>query len=127
MIRKAVQQIMLGTVTRNENETRQTLAAIREAGYDALELNGFMIRKTPMMVRMMTKAAGMPAGRGGSYDWPALLREAGLGAVAGAFRGKLNSGDSLTESGCPCIEVAVSLRLQRAVLQIPLHGVKLRH
>ena len=82
MIRKAVQQIMLGTVTRNENETRQTLAAIREAGYDALELNGFMIRKTSMMVRMMTKAAGMPAGRGGSYDWPALLREAGLGAVS---------------------------------------------
>ncbi len=69
---------MLGTVTKNENETRQTLASIRAAGYDSLELNGFMIRPTSFLVRAMTKAAGMPVGKGGNYDWKGLLQEAGL-------------------------------------------------
>ena len=41
---KAVQQIMLGTVTANEAQARDTLAAIRKAGYGGIELNGFMIR-----------------------------------------------------------------------------------
>ncbi len=27
---------------------------------------------------MLTKAAGMPVGKGGSYDWNALVKEAGL-------------------------------------------------
>ena len=62
--RKLVQQIMLGSVTKNEKQTRETLKAIREAGYDGIELNGFMIRPTSFMVRMMTKMAGMPVGKG---------------------------------------------------------------
>ena len=40
---KAVQQFMLGTVLSNENEARQTLAAMKAAGYDGIELCGFMI------------------------------------------------------------------------------------
>ena len=35
---KAVQQFMLGTVLSNENEARQTLAAMKAAGYDGIEL-----------------------------------------------------------------------------------------
>ena len=65
---KAVQQIMLGTVTANEAQARDTLAAIRKAGYGGIELNGFMIRPTGLMVRMMTKMAGMLVGRGGRLD-----------------------------------------------------------
>lgn len=82
MIIKAVQQIMLGSVTRSENEAGDTLAAIKLAGYDAIELNGFMIRPTPLFVRALTKAAGMPTGRGGRFDWHELLRGAGLSAVS---------------------------------------------
>lgn len=37
---KAVQQFMLGTVLGNENEARQTLAAMKAAGYDGIELCG---------------------------------------------------------------------------------------
>lgn len=77
-MKKAVQQIMLGTVTKNEQQTADTLRRIRAAGYDAIELNGFMIHPTSFMVRMMTKAAGMPVGKGGSLDWHRLVREAGL-------------------------------------------------
>ena len=58
MIQKAVQQIMLGSVTGNEADARATLAQIKAAGYDALALNGFMIRPTSFLVRALTKAAG---------------------------------------------------------------------
>ena len=33
-MKKAVQQIMLGTVTKNEKQTAETLRRIRAAGYD---------------------------------------------------------------------------------------------
>ena len=62
---KAVQQFMLGTVLSNENEARQTLAAMKAAGYDGIELCGFMIHPIGFMVRLLTKAAGMPVGKAG--------------------------------------------------------------
>ncbi len=77
-----VQQIMLGTVTGSEKAARETLRQIRDAGYEGLELNSFMIRPASLLVRMLTKAAGMPAGRGGSLDWQSLLEGSGLSAVS---------------------------------------------
>lgn len=82
MAKKAVQQIMLGTVTKNEAQARETLKAIKAAGYDGIELNGFMIRPTSFLVRAMTKAAGMPVGKGGNFDWCGLVRDAGLAVVS---------------------------------------------
>ena len=78
---RAVQQIMLGTVCKNERQTLETLKTVKAAGYDGLELNGFMIRPTSFLVRTMTKAAGMPVGRGGNFDWKGMLREAELSVV----------------------------------------------
>ncbi|MDE7000516.1 MAG: sugar phosphate isomerase/epimerase [Lachnospiraceae bacterium] len=82
MAKKAVQQIMLGTVTKNETQTRETLKAIKAAGYDGIELNGFMIKPTSFLVRAMTKAAGMPVGKGGNFDWSSLVRDAGLAVTS---------------------------------------------
>ena len=79
---KAVQQFMLGTVLSNENEARQTLAAMKAAGYDGIELCGFMIHPIGFMVRLLTKATGMPVGKGGNLDWHALVKEAGLQVVS---------------------------------------------
>lgn len=79
---RAVQQIMLGTVTAKEAQAKETLSAIKKAGYDGIELNGFMIRPTSFMVRMMTKMAGMPVGKGGNLDWKGLIKEAGLSVVS---------------------------------------------
>ncbi len=73
-----VQQIMLGTVTGSESQARETLRRIKAAGYDGLELNRFMIHPSSLMVRLMTRAAGMPTGNGGKLDWQSLLRESGL-------------------------------------------------
>ena len=81
-MKKAVQQIMLGTVMKNEKQTAETLRRIRAAGYDGIELNGFMVKPTSFLVRMLTKAAGMPVGKGGNYHWKELLKEAGLHAVS---------------------------------------------
>ena len=77
-----VQQIMLGSVTSNEAQARETLQKVKAAGYDGLELNSFMIHPTGLLVRLLTRAAGMPTGRGGSLDWHALLREAELGVAS---------------------------------------------
>lgn len=82
MIIKAVQQIMLGTITGNEKQAIDTLSAIKRAGYEGIELNGFMIRPTSFMVRMMTKMAGMPVGKGGKLDWNGLIKESGLCVVS---------------------------------------------
>ena len=81
-MKKAVQQIMLGTVTDNEARARETLQRIKAAGYDGLELNRFMIHPSSLMVRLMTRAAGMPTGKGGSLNWKSLLQEAGLSVIS---------------------------------------------
>ena len=81
-MRKAVQQIMLGTVTGSEAAARTTLQRIKAAGYDGLELNRFMIHPSSLMIRMMTRAAGMPTGKGGNLDWKKLMREADLSVIS---------------------------------------------
>ena len=43
---KAVQQIMLGTVTGTDTKARETLKLVKEAGYDGIELNSFMVNPT---------------------------------------------------------------------------------
>ena len=82
MIDKGVQQLMLGKITKSEEQASRVLETVRFSGYDGIELNGFMIRKTPLLVRALTAAAGMPAGRGGSYDWAMLTRNAGLRVIS---------------------------------------------
>ena len=82
MARKAVQQFMLGSVLKNENAVRETLAAIKAAGYDSIELCGFMLHPMGFAVRMLTKAAGMPVGSGGNLDWERLVKESGLNVVS---------------------------------------------
>lgn len=79
---KAVQQIMLGTVTGNTKKAEETLAAIKAAGYGGIELNSFMVNPTPFLVRLLTKAAGMPTGKGGGLNWQELIKEAGLAVVS---------------------------------------------
>lgn len=79
---KAIQQIMLGTVMRNEAEAAETLKRVKAAGYDAIELNGFMIKPTSFLVRTLTKAAGMPVGKGGNFDWNELVKGAHLAVTS---------------------------------------------
>jgi sugar phosphate isomerase/epimerase len=79
---KAVQQFQLRTALGNEKQAKETLQAMKEAGYDGIELNGFMIKKMPMVVRILTRLAGMPMGRSGKLDWRALIENSGLRVVS---------------------------------------------
>ncbi len=81
-MKKAVQQIMLGTATGNHARTAEALRRVRSAGYDGLELNRFMIHPTPLMARLLMRAAGMPAGNGGKLNWHGLIAESGLSVVS---------------------------------------------
>ena len=82
MARKAVQQFMLGSVLKNENAVRETFSAMKAAGYDSIELCGFMLHPMGLLIRMLTKAAGMPVGGGGNLDWERLVKESGLNVVS---------------------------------------------
>ena len=73
---------MLGTVTKDESQARSTLKRIKAAGYDGLELNRFMIHPSSLMVRMLTRAAGMPTGKGGNLPWKEMLKSEGLEIVS---------------------------------------------
>lgn len=79
---KAVQQFMLGTVMNKEAQAVDTMKKMKAAGYDGIELCGFMIHPSGFMVKMMTKAAGMPVGNGGKLDWKRLVSESGLQVVS---------------------------------------------
>jgi sugar phosphate isomerase/epimerase len=61
-----------------EKQAQQTLAAIRSAGYDGIELCGFMIHPMGMVIRLLTQAAGMPVGKGGNLNWHKLIKGSGL-------------------------------------------------
>ncbi len=73
---------MLGTVMNKEAQAVETMRTMKEAGYNGIELCGFMIHPSGMMVRLMTKAAGMPVGNGGKLDWPRLVKDSGLKVVS---------------------------------------------
>ena len=79
---KAVQQFMLGTVMNKEAQAVETMRKMKAAGYNGIELCGFMIHPSGMMVRLMTKAAGMPVGGGGKLDWLRLVKDSGLKVVS---------------------------------------------
>ena len=78
MVKTAVQQIMIGKVSKNEKQIIQTLNSIKDSGYTGIELCSFMIHKTPLLVRFLTKMAGMPSGNGGKYDWHSLIKQSNL-------------------------------------------------
>ena len=58
---KAVQQFMLGTVMNREAQAADTMRKMKDAGYNGIELCGFMIHPSSMMVRLMTRQAGLAA------------------------------------------------------------------
>ena len=77
-MKKAIQQMMIGPLCKDYNKTLELLKHIKEIGFDAIELNGYMIHKTPFIVRVLTKLAGMPSGSAGKLDWHSLIKESGL-------------------------------------------------
>lgn len=81
-MKTSFQQLMIGSLCKNEAATKDVLRSVKAMGYDEIELNGFMTHPTSFFVRMLTKLAGMPTGKAGKYDWKKLVRDAGLGVTS---------------------------------------------
>lgn len=81
-MKKAIQQIMISPLCKNYEITLRILKEIKEIGFDGIELNSYMIHKTPFLVRMLTKFAGMPSGNGGKLNWHKLIEESGLEVIS---------------------------------------------
>lgn len=79
---KAVQQIMLGSVMNSEEQAKATLSFMKESGYQGIELCNFMIQPAGFLVKMLTKAAGMPIGKGNRLNWNRLIEESGIEVVS---------------------------------------------
>ncbi len=77
-----VQQMMLGSICTSEETTKEVLKKIRQAGYEGIEVNQYMVHPTSVFVRGLTRVSGMPSGNAGKYDWPSLLKETGLKAIS---------------------------------------------
>ena len=81
-MKKAVQQMMLGSICPSLDKTNDVLKKIKEAGYDGIELNSYMIHPTSIFVRALTKLYGMPSGNLGKYDWVKLLEDNKLEVIS---------------------------------------------
>lgn len=79
---QGIQQFQLRPVIGTEKNARITLQAVKDAGYTGIELNGFMIRKMPLIVPVITWMAGMPVGNSGRLDWKKLINESGLKVIS---------------------------------------------
>lgn len=79
---KAIQQIQLRNHMSSYQEAKATLERVKAAGYTALELNGYMIRKNSLKLRILTRLGGMPVGKVGSLNWEKLIDESGLQVIS---------------------------------------------
>lgn len=77
-----IQQLQLGKILNKESNARTALKVIKESGFNLMELNGFMIRKSPFFVRLLTSAYGMPIKKSFKFDWKSLLKEYGLRVIS---------------------------------------------
>ncbi len=77
-VKKGVQQIMIGTVSKNHDTALNALKRIKAAGYEYIEINDFMVEKSSFIVKLLTKFGGMDIGNSGNQDWHTLISESGL-------------------------------------------------
>ena len=82
MIEIGVQQIMLSSLSKNDETLLESLKRVKEYGYDSIELNSFMIHPSSFLVRTLTKAAGMAVGNTGKRDWKNLIPQSGLKVIS---------------------------------------------
>lgn len=78
----SIQQIQLRDYWKSFNQAQEMLKTLETLGFDGIEINGFMIRKMPWSIRLLTQMAGMGIGNSGSLDWMKLMSESSLEVTA---------------------------------------------
>lgn len=79
---KGIQQFQLRQELGSEEKARRTLQAVKDAGYEGIELNSFMIQKMSLGIRILCRLAGMSLGASGNLDWQSLIQEIGLKVIS---------------------------------------------
>ncbi|MCI2069552.1 MAG: sugar phosphate isomerase/epimerase [Bacilli bacterium] len=82
MALKGVQQFQLRNEFKNPQMALATLKEVKEAGFDGIELDAFLINRLPLSIRLMAKAAGMTIGSSKKINWVSLIKESGLKVIA---------------------------------------------
>lgn len=77
-----IQQLQLGSILRNEDSAESALHELGAAGFRHIELDGFMIHKTPMIARALLTLSGMGIKRSQSLDWKNLLSKSSLSPIS---------------------------------------------
>ena len=77
-IKVGMQQLMIGKLCANHDKALGVLKRIKAAGYDYIELNDFMVQKSPFIVKLLTSFAGMSVGNSGALNWHELLSDSAL-------------------------------------------------
>ncbi len=70
-----IQQLQIGKTLTNEKKATDSISILKKAGFEYIELNGFMIRKNPWIVKILTNLSGMPIKRSDHLNWKKILDE----------------------------------------------------
>lgn len=82
MAMKAVQHFQFRFLASTEEETKSTLQAIKDAGYDGIELCGVFLRPLPQEIMDAAEASGYPIPKCGDFDWKKVVKESGLSVIS---------------------------------------------
>lgn len=77
-----IQQLQIGSILKNEKDTLNNFKLLKEKGFDYIELNGFMIRKNPFIVKMLTSLSGMPIKSSNKFNWEKLINDSKLDVLS---------------------------------------------
>lgn len=82
MIHKAVQQFQIRLLVGMREQAKDALKAMKDAGYDGIELCGWLIRPLAPELIELGKDAGLEMQSCGDVDWKMLVKESGLIVVS---------------------------------------------
>ena len=77
-----IQQLQLGSILRNESSAEHALQDLSASGFRYIELDGFMIHKTPWIARALLSLSGMGIKHSQSLDWKGLLNKSSLHPIS---------------------------------------------
>ncbi len=77
-----IQQLQLGKICKSEHDVQRALLTLSEAGYRSIELNGFMIRKTPFIAKLLLSLSGMGIKKSQRLNWQSLTRDCNFKVIS---------------------------------------------
>lgn len=79
---KAIQQLQIGKECKSYQQTLQMLKELKNAGFEGIELNSFMLTPLSFKIKTLLKLSGMSIGNCDKLDWHRLIEEANLEVVS---------------------------------------------